>query len=109
MDDRLRGRLEKLEEQIDTLKAVEHRFLELDASKKMLAAQLYLKTDGKNVAEREAQVFSSADWKVFITAHVEAESEFNFERRRYELRMKAFDAEYLTLKTDHSAIRRQTG
>jgi len=107
MDDRLYKRLEKLEEQIETLRDAEKQFLALDAHKKVLAAQLFLKADGKNVAEREASVYASDDWIVFSKGHVEAESSYNHERRRYELRLKAYDAEHLTLKTEAPAIKRQ--
>lgn len=109
MDVKLRKRLEKLEEQIDALRAAEKSFLALDAHRKILAAELFLRAEGKSVAEREAVVFSSDDWIAFSNAHVEAESSFNHERRRYELRIKAYDAEHLTLKTETPVIKRQVG
>jgi hypothetical protein len=107
MDDRLYVRLEKIEESIETLRKVERAFLMLEANKKVLAAQLYLKAEGKNVAEKEAQAFSTNDWINFSKGLAEAESAFNHERRMYELRLKAYDAEHLTLKTETPAIRRQ--
>lgn len=107
MDTRLAERLDKLADQIDTLRDAEKAFLELDAHKKVLAAQLYLKTDGKSVAEREAAVYASVDWKNFCAGLVEAESAYNHERRRYELQLKAYDAEHLTLKTEVPVIKRQ--
>lgn len=107
MDSRLQDRLTKLEAQIDKLRVAERDFLSLEAHRKVLAAQLFIRADGKNVAEREANVYASADWTAFAEAHVEAESSFNHERRRYELRLKAYDAEHLTLKTEAPAIRRQ--
>lgn len=107
MDDRLFKRLEKIEQSIDEMREVEKLFLQLEANKKVLAAQLYLKADGKNVAEKEASVFSSPDWINFVNGLVQAESNFNHARRMYELRLKAYDAEHLTLKTEVPAIKRQ--
>lgn len=107
MDKRLAERLRKIEAQIETLSKAERTFLELEAHKKVLAAQLFLTAEGKSVAEKEAYVFSSKAWIEFSLGHVEAESMFNHERRRYELRLKAYDAEHLSLKSEVPAIRRQ--
>lgn len=109
MDARLDERLVAIADQIDLLREAEKTFLELDAHKKVLAAQLFLKVEGKNVAEREALVYSSEAWINFSQGLVEAESNFNHERRRYELKMKAYDAEHLTLKTETPVINRQRG
>ncbi len=107
MDDRLLKRLEKIETSIADVRVAEHTYLTFEANRKVLAAQLYLKAPGKNVAEKEAHVFASEDWINFARGHVEAESAFNHARRFYELRLKAYDAEHLTLKTEVPAIRRQ--
>lgn len=107
MDSRLQKRLERLEAQIERLRDAERIFLQLEAHKKVLAAQLFVKAEGKNVAEREAATFSSDDWITFSNAHYEAETDFNYERRRYELQLKAYDAEHLTLKTETPVIKRQ--
>jgi hypothetical protein len=107
MDDRLYKRLEKIEASLESMRKAEKIFLQLDAHKKVLAAAMYLKADGKTVNEKEAQVYASKDWLNFINSHVEAESLFNHERRLYELRLKAYDAEHLTLKTEAPVIKRQ--
>lgn len=106
MDTRLKERLNALSDQIDKLRKAELEFLTLDAHKRVLAAQLFLQAEGKNVAEKEANVYSSAQWKDFSSGLVESESKFNHERRRYELQLKAFDAEYITYKIDATAIRK---
>lgn len=107
MDDRLFKRLEKIEESIDKLRQVETEFLQLEAHKKVLYSQLFLKAKGKNVAEKEAEAYDSQDWRDFADGLVRAESAFNYERRMYELRLKAYDAEHLTLKTETPVIKRQ--
>lgn len=107
MDDRLYKRLEKIEESIDRLKKVEAEFLYLEAHKKVLFAQLFMKAEGKNNAEKEALAYSSKDWIDFVDGLVKAETNFNHERRMYELRLKAYDAEHLSLKTESPVIKRQ--
>lgn len=107
MDDRLYKRLEKIEASIDQLREVEKKFLALEAHKRPLYSQLFLKAEGKNVAEREAQAYNSPEWRNFAAGLVEAESDYNHERRMYELRLKAYDAEHLTLKTESPVIKRQ--
>lgn len=107
MDSRLKERLEKLSDQIDVLRVAEHEYLSLEASKKPMYSEIFLRVEGKNVAEKEARAYMSDDWKDFATGLVEAESAFNHERRRYELQLKAYDAEHLTLKTEVPVIKRQ--
>lgn len=107
MDDRLFKRLEKIESSIELLRDAEHTFLTLEANRKVLAAQLYLKAEGKNVAEKEANAYATLDWRNFAAAHVDAETNFNRERRMYELRLKAYDAEHLTFKNEAPVIKRQ--
>lgn len=106
MDDRLYKRLEKIEQSIEQLREVEKRFLNLEANKKPLFSMLFLQVTGNN-AEREAKVYDSNDWREFAAGLVEAEVAFNHERRMYELRLKAYDAEHLTLKTETPVIKRQ--
>jgi hypothetical protein len=107
MDARLYQRLEKIEESIAKLREAERRFLTLEANKKPLYSQLFLTAEGKNVAEREATAYNSEQWRHFIGGLVQAETDFNHERRMYELRLKAYDAEHLTLKTETPVIKRQ--
>lgn len=107
MDSKLRARLEKIEQSLHTLRAAEHMYLKLEAHRKVLFSQLFLKAEGKSIAEKEANAYASADWQAFVAGMIEAETEFNNERRFYELRLKAYDAEHLTLKTEAPVIRRQ--
>jgi hypothetical protein len=106
MDERLRDRLVKISHQIDRLKAVEEPWLNLKASKESEFGLLYLSTTG-SVAEREAKVYTSSEWTDFSKALVQAEVQFNRERRMLDLQLKAYDAEHLSFKIDHSAIARQ--
>lgn len=106
MDSRLAERLEKIADQLDALREAEHLFLSLEANRKVMWAELFLQTQG-TVVERESKTFASDGWKDFMRGHVIAESAFNHERRLYEMLLKAYDAEHLTLKTETPVIRRQ--
>lgn len=109
MDDSLYQRLEKIEASIDSLKKVELQYLMLEANRKPLFSQLFLHAPGKNNAEKEAHAYDSKDWRDFSAGLVGAESALNHERRRYEMRLKAYDAEHLTFKNQGPAIRRPGG
>jgi flagellar biosynthesis/type III secretory pathway chaperone len=106
MDRSLADRLNELWKQSDRLKEVEGRYLELEANKKSLLAQLTITAQGKSFAEREAQALASADYKNFLAALVEAETAFNFERRKWEILDKAYLAEYSTFKIEDRSIRK---
>lgn len=107
MDTRLREQLNKVDEHIKKLFDVELMFLQLDGSKKALQAQLTLKSLGKSHAERETKALASDDWENFCFELSNQEAQYNREKRRYELLLKAFDAEYLTMKVEAPAIKRQ--
>lgn len=107
MDSRLKDQLEKIDEHIKRLFHVEHEFLTLDGNKKAMLAALTISSSGKSHAEREANALASSDWKNFVSGHSLKEAEYNRERRRYELLLKAFDAEYSTMKIESQVIRRQ--
>lgn len=107
MDERLYQRLKKIEMQLEKLRKVEAEYLYLEAHKKVMFSGLYLAAEGKNVAEKEANAYASKDWVTFIEGHAAKEAEYLHERRFYELRLKAYDAEHLTLKTETPAMVRQ--
>lgn len=107
MDKRLGARLKKIEEQIETLSAVEKDFLNLDAHKDVLFAELFRKSAGKSVADREADVYASQEWRDFSKGLAETQAEFHRQRRWYELRLKAYDGEHITYKVENAAILRQ--
>lgn len=109
MDKKLLDRLNKIDTHIRDLKEIESRCLELEASEKTLYAQLFLKAEGKSVAEREARVYASDEWVEFTRALVEAKTEYNYGRRLLDLKMKAYDGEHLTYKVETSAIQRGVG
>ena len=106
MDSVLADRLNKLTAQNKRLRDAEELFLELEANKKPLLAQLILKSPGKSFAEREAQALASEDWINFIKFHVMKETEFNFEKRKYAILEQAYYAELNTYKREDALIKR---
>lgn len=107
MDAILKDRLKRLWEQNDVLKAAEAQYLELEANKKPMLAQLTLAQEGKSFAEREARAYASADWKQFCAGLVVAESTFNFEKRKFSILENAFFAAHSTFKLDERSIRKK--
>ncbi len=107
MDPRLHDQLAKLDEHIKRLFQVEKEFLYLDGTKKSLLAELTRKAEGKSHAEKESIALSMGDWRDFTKILAEKEAEFNRERRRYELLLLAFQAEYAQFKIETQMIRKQ--
>ncbi len=107
MDVRLNKKLMDIEKHLDRLRLTEEAFLFLEAHSEVLPAQLFVKAEGRSIADKEAQVYSSQAWIDFSRAHAQAKSDFNHARRQYELLLKKFDGAYLSLKTETPVIRRQ--
>lgn len=106
IDTLLAERLNALNEQNDALRMAEFVFLELDANKKALLAQLTLKSEGKSFSEREAHALASSDWALFRKAHVQAESDYNYEKRRFAILESAYLAAHATYKNEEQLIRK---
>lgn len=107
MDSRLETKLEKLDVHIKHLFEVERQYLWLEAQKKSILAEITRKSEGKSFTERESNALATTDWKDFSRGLADKEAEFNRERRRYELLMKAFESEYQTYKIEAQVIRKQ--
>ncbi len=106
MDPRLHERLERWHSQIDTLSEAERICLGIEACEKPLWSRLYLASDGKNVADREARAYVHPEWEKFNVGMVEARVAYNRERRELELQQAAFNAAYLQSKHESDAIQR---
>jgi hypothetical protein len=99
-------RLYKWHDQINVLRSIEEKFFILEASEKTFFSELYLEADGKNVAEKEAKVYASYKWKEFAKGLAISKSMYNHEKRTLELKIKAYEAEYLNAKLEAEAIRK---
>lgn len=109
MDSILEKRLSSIAKQIEILEKVEKDFLTLDAHKDVLYSEMFRKSMGKTQADKESAVYDSEVWITFSKCLAEQHASFNKERRNYELKLKAFDAEYLTYKVNNQAIVRGVG
>lgn len=105
MDKSLADRLNDLWKQSDALKKAEETYLTLEANRKPMLAQLTITAPGKSFAEREAQALASQDWRDFMTGHVQAETDFNHQRRKFEIYEKAYLAEHATFKVDDRSMK----
>lgn len=120
MDLILKQKLNQIDIQIEELAKVENDFLTLEAHKDVLFSEMYRKTTSvhaeldhkiskRTQADREAEVYDSPPWTQFSKCLAEQHALFNKERRKYELALKEFDAEYLSYKLNHQAIQRGVG
>lgn len=109
MDPQVKQALKSWHNQIDKLRAIEEKYFHLEASEKSFYSSLFLVSKGKTVADKEAGVYSSLEWKQFVDGLAAARSEYLYEKRQLELRIKAFDAAYLSSKQEHDAIRKNYG
>lgn len=106
MDSQLEERLKLWHKQIDTLSGIEETYLTLEATEKSLFGKLFLKAEGKSVAEREAVAYSSEDWETFKKALAHSKSRYLTEKRNLELKIKAYEATYLSYKIENEAIKK---
>lgn len=106
MDVQLKRTLHAWHDQIEKLRQVEEKYLQIAASEKTMYSQLFLKAEGKTVADKEASVYTSKDWVDFARGFAAAKVEYNFCRRELDLKQKAFDAAYLSCKQEHEAIKK---
>ena len=106
MDSRLQERLGKWHKQIDTVKDIKDQYFAYEATEKSLESDLFLVAEGSSIQERMSKVHSSSEWKDFKKKHAELKTEYNKERRMLELKIKAFEACYLTYKLEYDAIKK---
>jgi len=106
MDSRLRESLRRWQNHIDALKKIEEKFFILEASEKPTYSLLFLRSDGKNISEREANVYVHEDWQTFSEGLKRAHADYLHHKRTLEIRAKEFDAEYLSVKLEGQNIER---
>lgn len=100
MDRELATRLNNLNEQNARLKDIEYAYQSAEATRKTNFAQLFLAAEGKSVAEREYNVYASPEWIAFAKALAGYETDYNYEKRRFDILFNAFYAELNTLKLE---------
>ncbi len=77
-----------------------------EATKKTNFAQLFLKAEGKSVAEREHAVYASEEWINFSLALAGYQTDLNWEKRKFDILQMAYYAQLNQLKAESMAIAR---
>jgi hypothetical protein len=106
MDRLLAGRLNELTRQNARLREAESLFLRLDAEKKMMLASLTSQAEGKSHAEREGRAMLTKSWEDFARGHAVAESNYQYEKRKFLILDKAYLAEHASFTREAGVIKR---
>ncbi len=111
MDDRLNERLKKWDEQIEKVCKVEGEFFEMEGFEKSLEGQLFLTAPMAHttIDAKTHYAHDSKDWRDFKKGLAAKRAEYNKERRILDLRIKAFEAEYLTMKIEGDIMKKGHG
>ena len=106
MDGQLQKALESWHEHLPVVYEAEELYHNCIASEKHLFSNLFLAQDGKSIAEREAKAYASKEWKHFADGLAEATVRRNASKRQLDLKIKQYEAVYLSAKLEAEAIRR---
>lgn len=98
--------LRVMEAQNDTLSKARNAYLTKEAQRKYTEAVLVRKAQGKSHAEKMINAQATKDWLEFHTELARLEAIYEFQRLKWEILDKEFQAQYLTLKTDAPMSRR---
>jgi len=109
MDSKLQERLTKWDSQIEVLYKMEKSFFGLEGTEKTMEGDLFLRAEGKNIEERKANAFTSDSWKTFQALLADQRAEYLKQKRVLELRIKAYEAEYLTYRIEAEMIHKGKG
>ncbi len=107
MDDKLRKRLIKIDEQISKLYEAEEKYLTLEAVKEHILAVYVSEAQGPSETAKKTIALARVDFRAFKESLALAEAGFHREKHKLELVLKAFDAAYLSLKLEVPVINRQ--
>lgn len=105
-DSILQEKLNDWHEQIDVLSSAEKEFFVLEAQEKTKEAELYIPAEGKNIEEKKAAVYNAESWRDFAFKLAVKKATYLREKRVLELKVKCFEAAYLTFKLENEAIRK---
>lgn len=105
-DHRLNEKLSDWHDLLDRLKPLEEKFLSLEGEEESLYGRIFLAYTEGTIAQREALVHSSVRFMEFKRDLAKTKAEYLDCKRRLELKIKAFEAEYLTMKVEAEAIKK---
>ena len=107
MDQGLKNRLIKIDEQINRLYEAESKYLSLEAVKEHKLAVITSQSEGASLVAKKTIALATEEFRAFKASLALAEAEFHKEKHKLELTLKAFDAAYLSLKVESPVINRQ--
>lgn len=109
MDQGLAARLNALTKQNEVLRDARLAYLLREASRKTFEARLIREAEGRSQAEKTMNAQAEQKWADFHHELAVLESEFEFQRLKYEVLEKAYLAEHATYKIEDSLIKRHRG
>lgn len=108
MDDLLRHRLNQLTEQSERLKQSEGMYRLQEAKRKTMEADLFLTiSEAGNVAEKQARVHAHKEYIEFMESLAKFETQYNSDRRRYEIFLNAYFGELAGYKKEMDLIKHE--
>lgn len=105
-DDRLNEKLLDWHQLLDRLKPLEEKYLLKEAGEDFVYSKLFISSDGSTVAQKEAMTHANPEFVEFKRDLAFVRAEYLDCKRRLELKIKAFEAEYLVLKVEAEAIKK---
>lgn len=99
--------LSVLEAQGKVLAKARHAYLLKEAERRHHEATLIKASEGKSTAEKTISAQATKEWLVFHQELARTESLYEFQRLKYSVLEKEFQAIYLELKIDSESIKRQ--
>ena len=105
-DNPLKELLRAMEQQNDVLARARNRYLSKEAERKHFEAVLTRKAEGKSIAEKRVNAEAMPEWFEFHKELARLEAIFEFQKLKWEILDKEYQATYLGLKMDHSTMKR---
>lgn len=103
----LESEVDALTHQNDQLGIARNDYLAREAERKHFEATLIAKAEGKSHAERVVNAQATQEWLKFHKELARAEAVYEFQKLKYDVLDKEFQAAYLQLKMDGPLIKKQ--
>jgi hypothetical protein len=103
----LESHVEALRAHNDTLGKARNAYLAKEAERKHFEATLIRAAEGKSHAEKTVNAQATLEWVEFQVALARLEAVFEFQKLKYDVLDKEYQAAYLQLKLDGPLIRKQ--
>lgn len=103
----LQDALERLERQNDVLGRARNEYLLQEASRKHYEATLVVSAPGKSMAEKSINAQATPEWLSFHNTLARLNAIFEFQRLKFDILCKEWQSNYLEMKSDGPAIKKQ--